>query len=490
MPLPRERLGRERRSNPPTPKLTRGPAAGWAQRTGNWAPVERQVRRLQERIFRASREGKWRKVKHLQRLLARSWSAKVLAIRDVTERNQGRSSPGVDGKVYLTADARENLSHENLDYLSHRPLPAKRAYIPKGDGRRRPLGIPTVKVRVVEDIVKMALEPEWEAQFAADSYGFRPGRSCHDAVEAIKQAVRDFERRGYEAWVFEADIASCFDRIAHDPLLARLHLFQGVVRRWLKAGVVELGHFEPTEEGTPQGGVISPLLANIALDGLERLFAGKWWARVVRYADDFVIVAATKRIIERTIRPAVEQFLAERGLELSAQKTGVVSLDHGFNFLGFTVRKYSGKLLVIPQKERVQRFMRHLKAILVANKQARHRDLLVLLNPVIRGWVNYYRFCNAARAFNHVDSLLFWKLWRWAKRRHPTKPRAWVRQKYFQGGGGAQHWYFGEKGGLHLQYAATTRIFRYKKVVGTASPFDARRREYWQNRVRYVVATM
>ena len=303
MPLPRERLGRGTGGNTPAPELTRGPAADWAQRTGNWTPVERRVRRLQERIFRASREGKWRKVKHLQRLLARSWSAKVLAIRDVTERNQGRFTPGVDGKVYLTADARENLSRENLDYRNHRPLPAKRAYIPKGDGRRRPLGIPTMKVRVVEDIVKMASEPEWEAKFEANSYGFRPGRSCHDAVEAIKQAIRDFKKRGYEAWVFEADIASCFDRIAHEPLLARLHLFRGVVRRWLKAGVVEFGHYESTEEGTPQGGVISPLLANIALDGLERLFAGKWWARVVRYADDVRHEKLVRRMPNRVNKP-------------------------------------------------------------------------------------------------------------------------------------------------------------------------------------------
>ena len=490
MPLPRERLGQGNGGNTPALELTRGPAADWAQRTGNWGPVERWVGRLQERIFRVSREGKWRKVKHLQRLLVRSWSAKVLAIRDVTERNQGRSTPGVDSKVYLTADARENLSHEDLDYRTHRPLPAKRAYIPKGDGRRRPLGMPTIKSRVVQDMVKMALEPEWEAKFEANSYGFRPGRSCHDAVAAIKQAVRDFKKRGYEAWVFEADIASCFDRIAHEPLLAHLHLFRGVVRRWLKAGVVELGHFEPTEEGTPQGGVISPLLANIALDGLERLFTGKWWARVVRYADDFVIVAATKRIIEFTIRPAVEQFLAERGLELNARKTGVVSLDQGFNFLSFTFRRFSGKLLVTPQKEKVQHFLQHLKVILVANKQARHRDLIVLLNPVIRGWVNYYRFCNATRAFNRVDYLLFWKLWRWARRRHPSKPREWVRQKYFRGGNGMLHWCFGEKGGLQLQAAEATHLLWYRKIAGLASPFDARWRDYWQRRVRYVVATL
>src|SRR5271157_136760 len=204
----------------------------------------------------------------------------------------------------------------------------------------------------------------------------------------------------------------------------------------------------------------------------------------------FVIVAATKRIIESTIRPAVEQFLAVRGLELNARKTGVVSLDQGFNFLGFTFRRFDGKLLVIPQKEKVQHFLQHLKAILVANKQATQRQLLVLLNPVIRGWVNYYRFCNATRVFNRVDYLLFWKLWRWTRRRHPSKPREWVRQKYFRGGNGVLHWCFGEKGGLQLQTAEATHLLWYRKVAGTASPFNARWRDYWQRRVRYVVATL
>src|SRR4030042_832389 len=249
MPELRERLDQSR-GDLPAQELTREPTVDGGQGIGNWTQFERRVRRLQERTFRASREGKWRKVKHLQRLLALSWSAKVLAIRDVTERSSGRFTPGIDGKVYLTADAREQLCHEKFNYRTHQPSPAK---------------------------------------------------------------------RGYGPHVLEADIANCFDRIAHDPLLARLHLFRDVVRRWLKAGVVEFKHYEATESGTPQGGVISPLLANIALDGIEELFAGKWWARVVRYADDLVVVAATSRIIERTIRPAVERFLAERGVELNPQ---------------------------------------------------------------------------------------------------------------------------------------------------------------------------
>lgn len=486
MPELRERLGRGGREPPPL-ELTRGLAAGGAQGIGNWALAERHVRRLQERTFRASREGKWRKVKHLQRLLVRSRSANVLAIRDVTERNAGRFTPGVDGLVYLTAEAREKLSHEKFDYRTHQPFPVRRTYIPKRDGRRRPLGIPVIRDRVMQAMVKMALEPQWEAVFEINSYGFRPGRSCQDAVEAIRQAVRDFKRRGYEAWVFEADIASCFDRIAHAPLLTRIHLFREVVRRWLEAGAMEHGDWTPSEAGTPQGGVISPLLANIALDGLERLFAEKWWARVVRYADDFVIVAATKRIIEGTIRPAVEKFLATRGLELNAAKSGVVSLATGFNFLGFTFREFGGTLLVTPQKEKVRVFLRHIKAILGQNKQVTHRELLARLNPVIRGWANYFRFCNAKRAFKRVDCLLFWKLWQWARRRHPRKSLAWVRLKYFQGS--TQHWSFGLSGGLQLQLASALPLLWYRKVPGSASPFNSRWRDYWKRRVRYIVAT-
>ncbi len=486
MPALQGRLDQSVGSNSRALELTCRPAVDWGQGIGNWPRTEQRVRRLQERIFRASREGKWRKMKHLQKLLVTSWSAKMVAIRDVTERSSGRFTPGVDGKVYLTADARNELNHERFDYRTHEPQPVRRVYIPKPSGRKRPLGIPTIKDRIMQAIVKMAQEPEWEAKFAADSYGFRPGRCCQDAVEAIRQAVRAMKARGYEACVFEADIASCFDQIAHEPLLGRLYLFRGIVRRWLEAGIVELGQYEPTEAGTPQGGVISPLLANVALDGIEGLFAGKWWARVVRYADDFVVVAATKRIAERTICPAIARFLAARGLELNPEKSGVVELPEGFNFLGFTFRTYEGVLLITPQKEKVQRILQHLKAILVANRQARHRDIIILLNPAIRGWTNYYRSCNASKSFNRVDYLLFWKLWRWARRRHPRKPREWVRQKYFQGTN-ERHWAFGEKRGLQLHSAVSTRVLHYRKVYGVASPFDVGLRSYWNERVRYVV---
>jgi len=488
MPAPLERLGRGR-DKARASELASGPGRGWAQGIGNWARLERQVRRLQGRIFSASRKGKWRKVKHLQRLLVLSRSAKLLAIHDVTERNEGRFTPGVDGLVYLTAEAREELSHEKFDYRKHQPQPAKRGYIPKPGGRTRPLGIPTVRDRVMEAIVKVALEPEWEAKFEANSYGFRPGRSCHDAVEAIRLAMWAMKARGHDVWILEADISSCFDRIAHEPLLARLHLFRDITRRWLEAGVVESGHWEPTEAGTPQGGVISPLLANIALDGLERLFAGKWWARVVRYADDFIVVAPTRRIAERGIRQRVEKFLGERGLELNPKKTGVTSLSQGFNFLGFTFREFGGKRLVTPQKEKVQRFLRYTHDILARNKQVTQKQLLVLLNPAIRGWAMYFRFCNAKRVFARSDHLIFWKLWRWSRRRHPEKTREWVRRKYFAGGD-ERHWSFGEEGGLQLHHAAGIPLLWYRKVAGAASPLDPRLRKYWENRVRYVVATL
>ena len=213
------------------------------------------------------------KVKSLQKLLARATSTKLLAIRRVTQENQGKNTAGVDGVVCDTPEARLELLREGLRLKGYRPSPVRRVYIPKDNGKQRPLGIPTVKDRVMQAIVKAALEPEWEARFEANSYGFRPGRCTMDAIEAIHTTLN---RKGSSRWILDADISGCFDNIGHGPLLARLPVFTTTIRRWLKAGVVELGRFSPTDTGSPQGGIISPLLANVALDGMERLFGCEW----------------------------------------------------------------------------------------------------------------------------------------------------------------------------------------------------------------------
>src|SRR5690349_17718237 len=237
----------------------------------DWTAAETIVRRLQSRIFRAAREGDGAKVKNLQSLLARSRSAKLLAIRQVTQQNDGRTTPGIDGVVCKTPTDRVKLLEDGLSLKGYRPKPVRRVYIPKAGkpGRFRPLGIPTVKDRVMQAVVKLALEPEWETRFEANSYGFRPGRCAMDAVEAIYIALG---QKGSSRWILDADISGCFDGIAHQPLLARLPTFTGTIERWLKAGSIDMGTWSASEAGTPQGGIISPLAANVALDGMERLF--------------------------------------------------------------------------------------------------------------------------------------------------------------------------------------------------------------------------
>ena len=469
-------------------------ATQWS--TIDWGRVEVGVRRLQERIYRATERQDWKRVRSLQKLLTRSMSNKLLAIRRVTQENQGRHTPGVDGRVYDSPAARTALSRENLTLKGYRPQPVRRVYIPKAGGKQRPLGIPTVRDRVMQAIVKTALEPEWEARFEANSYGFRPGRSTLDAIQQVWITLNQ-ERSSH--WVLDADLSACFDNISHDFLLTRIPVFRTTVRRWLKAGVVELGRYTETEAGTPQGGIISPLLSNIALDGMERLFGSETadgraispyrrrglnkGVAVIRYADDFVITAPSRDVLEDYVLPRLTVFLDQRGLELNKAKTRIVHRDEGFNFLGFTIRRYSGrKLLMTPQREKVQRHLDQLKTIIDGNKQATVDHLVWQLNPVIRGWTNYYRQCCASRTFTKVSHQLWQKLWRWARRRHPNKGRRWVKARYFRRIGN-RDWVFGTHR-TTLQDHARTRIRRHVKVRGKSSPYDPALRDYWAHRNR------
>ena len=326
------------------PTAGRGALKSWS--SIDWPAVERNVRRLQERIFRASQNGEPAKVKNLQKLLVRSSCAKLLAIRKATQINRGKRTPGIDGVVCHVPPRRLAMFRKGLSLKGYRPKPVRRVYIPKGDGPKtggeRPLGIPTMLDRVMQALVKLALEPEWEPRFEANSYGFRPGRCTMDAIEALR---RTLSKPGSSQWVLDADIAKCFDRIEHAALLARLPVFTTTIRRWLKAGVVELGALDPTTMGTPQGGIISPLLANIALDGMERLFGAERpdgrqvtpclrrgsnrGINLVRYADDFVVTAPSREVLEGYVIPRLAEFLAGRGLELSQAKTRIVHIDDG-----------------------------------------------------------------------------------------------------------------------------------------------------------------
>ncbi len=458
-----------------------------------WGQVERTVRRLQERIYRASQRQEWRTVRSLQKLLVRATANKLLAIRRVTQENQGKHTPGVDGKVYQTPQERAALAQQPFRLQGYWPQPVRRVYIPKSNGKLRPLGIPTIRDRVYQAIVKTALEPEWEARFEANSYGFRPGRCTMDAIQQLHLTLHGANR---SPWILDADISGCFDHIAHDPLLARIPVFKTVVRRWLQAGVVELGHYQESTEGTPQGGVISPLLANIALDGLERLFgaetptgqpispAGRKGQNrglsLVRYADDFVVCAPNRAVLAEYVQPKLVAFLAERGLALNAAKTRIVHIEEGFNFLGFTLRRFDRHLLARPQKAKVQAHIQALKAVVTEHAQDSQEQLISRLNPLIQGWCNYYRHGSSSRTYRRVGHHLWHMLWHWATRRHPHKDKRWVRRRYWKTVNG-RHWVFGTPV-MTLRDPADTRIIRWVKVRGRSSPYDPQLRDYWAQR--------
>jgi len=465
----------------------------------DWSEIEGHVRHLQGRIFRAAADGKKQRLKSLQKLLARSRFVKMLAIRQVTQQNKGKNTAGVDGVVCNTSQNRLKLLNEEIDPEGYRPQPVRRVFIPKSNGKRRPLGIPTVRDRVMQAIIKMALEPEWEHHFEVNSYGFRPGRRTMDAVSAIHHTIAS---KGSSEWVLDADISGCFDNIDHEALLQRLPVFTTILRRWLKAGVVELGTRHETEAGTPQGGIISPLLANVALDGLERVFGaynakGKYQRpavrsgmdkgiSLVRYADDFVVTAPSRERLEQYVLPTVAAFLRERGLSLNREKTRIVHVTEGFDFLGFTIRRFDKKTLTQPQKEKTLSHLRRIRDFLIENRTVTAGNIVDLLNPVIRGWSNYYRYGSSTRTFSYADHRLWQMLWKWSCRRHRKKSRQWVRRRYFMRVGQREWIFFGEREEtgkrVQLSYHTQTPVSRYFKVHRNMTPMNPDETEYWQRR--------
>ncbi|EES6429113.1 group II intron reverse transcriptase/maturase [Escherichia coli] len=467
-------------------KVSAAPHLG-SWHTINWKRQYRTVRRLQTRIVKATQEKQWRRVKALQRLLTRSFAAKALAVRRVTE-NSGRKTPGIDGKTWSTPAEKWNAIN-NLRRNGYKPSPLKRVYIPKSNGKLRPLGIPTMKDRAMQAFYLLALEPVAETTADRNSYGFRPHRSCADAIE---QVFNNLNRKTSATWVLEGDIKGCFDNISHKWLLEHIPMDKRILRSWLNAGFMEKGRLFTTDAGTPQGAPCSPVLANMCLDGLETILtnrfgrkgtakASKSKVNYVRYADDFIVTGISREILESEVKPLITAFMQERGLLLSEEKTTVTHINDGFDFLGQNVRKYKGKLLIKPSKHNLKMFLDKIRATIEGNKTAKTDTLIKRLNPLIRGWTNYHQHVVAAETFRYVNFQLWKKIWRWCLRRHPSRGKRWIRRKYFD-----ESWRLHSKdadGHRWVLYkASTTPIRRHIKIKSEANPYAPEWESYFEKR--------
>src|SRR5882724_13295829 len=468
-----------------------------AWHTINWYAVHRTVRRLQARIVKAVQAGRWGKVRALQHLLTHSFSGKALAVRRVTE-NDGRKTPGVDGILWDTP-AKKTRALEELRQRGYRAQPLRRISIPKtsSTNRWRPLSIPTMHDRAMQALSLLALDPIAETLGDPNSYGFRTERSTADAIE---QCFNVLARQHAPQWILEGDIRACFDGMSHEWVLAHIPLDKAMLHKWLKAGFIDKHLLYPTEAGVPQGGMCSPVIANLTLDGLERLLrahyppntkrAQRAKVNLVRYGDDFIITGSSQAVLEQDVKPLVEPFLRERGLELSEAKTHSTHITHGFDFLGQHVRKYAGKLLMKPAPKHVHTCLRTLRHIVKANKQATAGNLIAQLNPVIPGWANSHRHVVSKAICIKVDTAIFHTLWSWATRRHPKQSGRWVAQTYFQTRQGRQWTFVGTRVGHRgppqertLCRAGDVPIQRHGKIKGAANPYDPQWEVYFEARV-------
>ena len=408
--------------------------------TINWLAASKRVRNLRQRIYRATKNAQWNEVRSLMKLMLRSQANLLLSVKRVTQENQGKRTAGIDNRLALTPRARAKLVQEMLVNTAWRVKPAKRVYIPKANGKQRPLGILTIKNRVAQAIVKNALEPSCEARFEANSYGFRPGRSTHDAIE---QCWRRLNRHCKDRWILDADVKSAFDNISHDFILQRLGNIpaRGLIKQWLKAGYVEAEMFHDTADGVQQGGVISPVLANVALDGMEQLLGGK--VGFIRYADDFVVTAPSREQIE-ALKPVIAEWLSERGLVMNEEKTKIIPVQTGFDFLGFTIKHYRGVCLVKPAKSKVLSLLQNIRQWLKEHRQVEAGVVVRYLNTLLRGWAQYYRCASSAQTFSYVKHQTWRALWQWCKRRHSAKSRNWIKRKYFKSQAGRDWSFFAD----------------------------------------------
>ena len=448
-------------------------AVKWA--SIDWNHARTQVRRLQMRIAKAVKDNRWGKVKVLQRMLSRSFYAKLLAVKRVTS-NKGKKTPGVDGVLWQGARAKWRAAN-SLQRRGYRPQPLRRMHIPKKNGRKRPLSIPTIYDRAMQALYKLALAPVAETLADRNSYGFRELRCCADAIAAAFNAL---SKPNSASWVLEGDISGCFDNIAHQWLLENIPMDKEILRKWLKAGYVENGKMYPSHKGTPQGGVISPTLANMTLDGLEEAIhaAVPRRSRVnfVRYADDFIVTGKSRKLLVKNVKPVIEAFLAERGLTLSKSKTVITHIKHGFTFLGQTFRKTGDVLRITPAKDGVLAIIRKVGTLIRQHVSRPMPALIKKLNSTLRGWANYHRHAVASAAFTRVDRYVCDQLWRMLRRRHSSKSKTWLFKRYWRNDG--QRHVFGctartRKGSRRYEAIrlGLIGIRRYVKIKADANPY-------------------
>ena len=465
----------------------------------DWKKAAAYVKKLQMRIAKAQKEGRHNKVKALQWTLTHSFYAKALAIKRVTE-NRGKKSPGVD-KILWTTKKEKWEAITTLKRHGYRPLPLRRVYLRKPNGKLRPLGIPTMTDRAMQTLYKFALEPVAETTGDPNSYGFRMGRCTQDAAV---QCAAILARKDRAQWVLEGDIKGCFDNISHDWIEKHIPMDKEILHKFLKCGYIDTGKLFPTQAGTPQGGSISPTIANMVLDGLESMLNKRFRkhyengvyvnpkVNLVRYADDFIITGESRELLESQVKPLVEAFMTERGLTLSPEKTVITNICDGFDFLGFNIRRYSnGKFLIKPSQKNVKTFLDKVRRIIKHSKASTQQELIGKLNPIIRGWALYHAHNASKQTFSMVDNQIWQCLWRWARRRHPKKGGEWIYNRYF-------HlveqrvWTFAvpryspestsEYDYILLERASNREIKRFVKIKSEANPFAPEWQMYFEER--------
>jgi len=465
----------------------------------DWSMVAHSVKSLQVRIAKAVEAKQWHKVKRLQWIIAHNLAAKLLAVKRVTE-NTGKRTPGIDRARWTTANEKLDAA-QRLQLKGYKPKAVRRIYIPKSNGKKRPLGIPTLHDRAMQALHLTGLDPVSETTADANSYGFRPYRSCADAI------ARCFDmlcKKNSPQWILEGDIKGCFDNISHEWMLHNIPMHQHTLKQWLEAGYVDKNQWFVTTSGTPQGSIISPTLANMVLDGLEKHIdvacnikqVGKTNRRInphhihyIRYADDFIVTASDEDYLKQTVLPAIQAFLTQRGLTLSDEKTQITHIEKGFDFLGQNVRKYKGKLLIKPSKKNIKTFLDKVQEVVKSLSNVKTIHLIETLTPMIRGWALYHRHIVAKETFGHIDHAITMMLWRWAKRRHGgDKNKMWIKNRYFTRNKG-KDWILYDMEGetekaekVTLFQASSIAIKRHVKIDGKANPYAAAHETYFEKR--------